>query len=303
MTDTRLMNGLQAGTKANAGHAAEDTIRSVYERVLVELTTNRFEWSGLPREIDVRFLEMTILRHGLSIFYWEPLFDKFLAAAGSPSGTTNIIDQPTGYTVPGRAGYQGRSLTMFECVPIWGNYTRVPDLDIILMYAKRLASIERSIEINTTSARRPRVLVGSKDQRMTMANINRQIDEGVAAIGVGPNFDPTTIQALDMGINPQTLEQLHTLRTREWNTAMGLLGINNANQDKKERLVADEVAANDEQVSAMKNVALNARRQSAAQMNAMYGLNVSVDFHGDVVAEAVPGNDVGASDYDEETTE
>lgn len=301
MVDKSLM-GMLHGTKANAGYAAEEVIRAAYERVFIELAANRFQWSGLPPEVDTRFLEMAILRHGVCLFYFEPLFDKFLAVQGSPNGERNILDQPTGYTVPGRAGYEGRRLNMFECVPIWGNYTRVPDLDIIMIYAKRLANIERSLEINTTNARRPRVLIGSKDQRMTMANINRQIDEGVAAIGASQNFDPSTISAIDLGINPQTLEQLHTYRTREWNTAMGLLGINNANQDKRERLVADEVAANDEQVSAMKNVALNARRTAAAQINAMFDLNVSVDFHGETKPVAVPGNDVGASAFDEEAT-
>jgi hypothetical protein len=59
---------------------------------------------------------------------------------------------------------------------------------------------------------------------------------------------------------------------------MGLLGINNANQDKKERLVAAEVGANDEQVQATRNIALNARQQAAERINKLYGLSVEVDF-------------------------
>jgi hypothetical protein len=59
---------------------------------------------------------------------------------------------------------------------------------------------------------------------------------------------------------------------------MGMLGINGANQDKKERLVAAEVGANDEQVQASRNVALNARQFACEQINQLWGLNVSVDF-------------------------
>lgn len=67
-------------------------------------------------------------------------------------------------------------------------------------------------------------------------------------------------------------------KSKLWNECMGLLGINNANQDKKERLVAAEVGANDEQVEATRNIALNARQQACDRINDMFGLDISVDF-------------------------
>ena len=74
---------------------------------------------------------------------------------------------------------------------------------------------------------------------------------------------------------------------------MGLLGINHANQDKKERLVSSEVGANDEQVDAMKNVALNSRQRAAKQINDMFGLSVSVDYFKEPEPEPVPAADAG----------
>jgi len=91
--------------------------------------------------------------------------------------------------------------------------------------------------------------------------------------------------ALDLGINEHALEKLHIVRTRLWSECMGLLGINNANQDKKERLVASEVDANDDQVSSMQYVNLNARRQACHMINARYGLDVSVEYNAQIQAE------------------
>jgi hypothetical protein len=85
-----------------------------------------------------------------------------------------------------------------------------------------------------------------------------------------------------MGINVADIEKLHIVRTRMWNECMGLLGIDNANQDKKERLVAAEVDANSDQASMMRYVNLNARRMAAEQINAVHGLNVEVEYYTDV---------------------
>ena len=91
--------------------------------------------------------------------------------------------------------------------------------------------------------------------------------EHAEQLAIKLNADSVTDQAtvLDFGGHPENLDKLMIARTRIWNECMGLLGVNNANQDKKERLVADEVEANDEQVMAMKNVALNARRMAAGR--------------------------------------
>ena len=57
---------------------------------------------------------------------------------------------------------------------------------------------------------------------------------------------------------------------------MNYLGINNANQDKRERLVADEVSANDEQVDVCANVFLKARQECCEKINKRFNLNISV---------------------------
>src|SRR5690606_31619781 len=85
--------------------------------------------------------------------------------------------------------------------------------------------------------------------------------------------------------NPDHIEKLSIVRARLWNECMGLLGINNSNQDKKERLVSDEVKANDDQVSSSRRVNLNARQDAAEHINSVYGLNISVDYYSEIDAQ------------------
>lgn len=275
--------------KNNAVVNRTTVIERMYMRILTELAVNRFKWSGLPDSVDVRFLEINLFYHALSVFYKDKRYDKFFALRGGGTNWLNMLDNPVGFTVIGN-NFVGMNVSAMretanasKAIPIWANYLRIPDLDIVTVYARRLATIDRTVEINSENARMNKVLISGENQRLSIENINRQLDEGQNGIKIaGPLQDLAFVQAVDMGVNPDSVEKLHILRTRWWNECMGLLGIENANQDKKERLVSDEVGANDDQTSMMRYVNLNARRMAVEAINAEFGLNVEVEYHTDV---------------------
>ena len=286
-----------APTVSSAGRSANraDLIKRMLIRQLTELSANRFEWLGFPEEIDTRFLEMTLFHNALAVFFKdteesrEDEFvlgsdtDKYFAMRGSSGhGNIDMYDNPTKFFVTGNQ-MMNRTIDVKYCVPIWANYMRTPDIDIVLIYAEKLAELDVTIEINTRNARRSKVIVTDENKRMSTANFNKQIEDGQPVLEVSAAMgDP--IYALDLGIDSTSLINLSILRSRFWNECMTHLGINNSNQDKKERLVEDEVAANDDAVQANRNVALNARRKACEDINRMFGLNVSVDFHNDAAA-------------------
>ena len=77
---------------------------------------------------------------------------------------------------------------------------------------------------------------------------------------------------------PYVADKLQVLKHQIWNEALTFCGIENSNQDKKERLVADEVGSNYGNIEAQRNVMLNARRQAADKINRMFGTNIEVGF-------------------------
>lgn len=254
----------------------------MYQRTLTELAANRFKWSGMPSSVNRRYLELTLFRHGLSVFFFDTDYDKFFALAGSVNNQLNFQQEPTAFLVTGAGNYRTRTVGAKDAVPIWANYLRIPDLDIVHIYSTKLAEIDRSIEINAKNARRNKVIISSENQRLSTENFNRQLDEGQATLRIGGAIqDLGFIQAVDLGVDPDQVVNLHILRTRIWNECMGLLGIENANQDKKERLVAAEVEANDDQTSMMRYVNLNERQSAAEKINKRFDLNVSVEYYTD----------------------
>lgn len=266
--------------KRTRGQHDIDIVRleRMYLRVLQELAVNRFKWVGLPDSVNERFLEYTLMRRGLVVMYFDTDYDEYLALQGAGAGPLNMYDDPTSFRVTGNSTFVGKTVDASDCVPIWANVLRVPDWDIILTYAKKLASIDRTIDINLRNARRSRVIVTDETGQLSAQNINNQIDSGSPLITVN-NTGYAMMEhwtAFDLGIHPDQIVNLQTSRQRIWNECMGLMGINFANQDKRERLVSAEVGANDEQIDSMKNVILAERQRAVRQMNDKFGLSVDI---------------------------
>ena len=286
----------------------EFEIQRMLERTITELAMNRFKWDGLEDTgIDQRFLEMCLFYNGLAVVYMDRDYDKLLAVRGTGTGYVNMLDNPVSFTVigPGTvfkpttdtapAQFQNKTLSAYQpvahadleesekqqkAVPIWANYLRYPDVDIVRIYSSRLATIDRTIEINSKNARRNKILKGTPNMQLSMVNTARAIDNGDELVQVtGALQDMDFIEALDLGILPESYEKISILRGRIWNECMSLLGLDNANQDKKERMVAAEVTANDEQSDSMKFVNLNARRQACEMINDVFGTNLSVNYY------------------------
>lgn len=279
-----LTGGGRSPFKHNAQEVELATLELMYLRLLTEMSVNRFKWIGLPDTINERFLELVLFRQGLAVWFRHPVNGELLALRGASQGPLNMYDEPTSFLVIGNASFTGLRLSADDCVPIWSNFLRTPDLDIVTIYSKRLAQLDRSIDINSRNARRSKVIVAEENQRLSATNINNELDRGSPVIQVnaqGMNL-LENITAVDMGVEPDGIEKLQAVRTKVWNDCMGLLGLNFANQDKRERMVVDEVSANDEQVGNMRRVHLNERKRACREINKRYGLSIDVKYHVDV---------------------
>lgn len=252
----------------------------MYKRILTEACANRFTWIGLPDSVDPRFLELTLFYQGLAVFYWDDDYDKYFVLRATGTGPLNHYDNPTRFTVTGGSGRGmiNKNLKGADCVPIWSNYLRSTDMDIVLLYSRKLAAMDRTIEIAADAMRYTAVVAADEKERLSYANAMRQRSEGQPIVFATKGFDMSQIQAFNVAPHPEALPNLLIAKSRMWNECMTMLGINNSNQDKRERLVADEVAANDDQIKATRDMNMNARLQAVEQINTKYGLSVECLF-------------------------
>lgn len=272
------VNGKNQGYNANNPvNNMQHLVQMMYYRHITELSTNRFKWTGLPDTVDERYMELTLYQRALAVFYDDHDYG-FVAMNASGSGEINMYDNPLSFDVTfPRSGH--KTISAKNCVPIWANYLRIPDYDIVRIYTEKLAKIDQTIDIAIENLRFSKVVMVEENQRLSYTNILRQHQSGQPIIFGNKNLDLANIAAFDVGAHPEALASLMLAKTKLENECYSKLGINNSNQEKKERLVEAEVSANDAQIVASQRINLNARQQACEAINDMFGLDVWVEFH------------------------
>ena len=164
-----------------------------------------------------------------------------------------------------------------DSVLIFNNYLHTPTQITIELFARRLYEIERAIDVNVKAQKTPTLILSSEQQRLTMHNLYMQYDGNEPFIFGDKNMDIEGIKSLKTDA-PFVADKLENLKHQIWNEALTFCGIENSNQDKKERLVSNEVGCNYGNIEAQRNVMLNARKQAVKKINAMFDTNIDVHF-------------------------
>lgn len=254
-------------------------LREFYTSQINEWAMTRFKWSGIPFEIDVRFVEKELHYNDIVLFYLDPRYDKFIVTRAASRGMNNIYDNPTSWRTIDYGYYRGIELNSTNAVPIFGTYSRLPQVKLANIFGARLADTETSLSVNTKNMRFNKIAVADESARLTVTNALRQIENGEPTIFIKPNFNlEEAIKTLDISTEPKILEILRIEKNQIFNECATALGITNANQDKKERLVAAEAKGSDGLVLAARNNVMKPRLEACERINRMFGLNIKVEW-------------------------
>lgn len=265
------------GRKKNRWPSAQinnQTYIDYYQR-LMEFAINMFEWRNLPPTVDERFLELTLYEKGYCLYFNDEVVGN-LALTCTIGGMLDVYRIPTDRRAFAVNGYN-KICTSQDSVLIFNNYLHTPTILTIELFARRLYEIERTIDVNVKAQKTPTLVLASEQQRLTMKNLYMQYDGNEPFIFGDKDMEFDGIKCLKTDA-PYVADKLQVLKHQIWNEALTFCGIENSNQDKKERLVADEVGSNYGNIEAQRNVMLNARRQAADKINRMFGTNIEVGF-------------------------
>lgn len=262
-------------------------LKADHFRALYELSTSRFQWLNLPDTITHRTMEQTLANNGVTIFFKDKdnHTGKFWCLQGHGVGQLNPNGEYSNFLITAPNWTGERQFTSEEAVAIYSNETRISDLLRIHIYAQRLADIDMTFDVNARNIRRARAVLSDQDRRLTNKHVVDAIDRGDPVVEVAEDFRREDFQVVDFGGTAQQLVDIHIAKLRIMGDAMTALGINNANQDKKERNVVDEVNANNAQISAMRQSPLSCREDAARLINTRWpDLGIEVRFR-DLVQE------------------
>lgn len=260
--------------KSYAKNLNDHTFTHYYYKLSI-LAMSLFKWNNLPNGINEKWIERYLFTRGECMFFKDPTLG-FMVAKTTREGL-NYYDEPTDLRPVATNYTNTRSYKNgVECVLIRNNDISLPTDHEVMLTAYRLAEITRTQDININAQKTPILIKCTDKQKLTLRNVYAQWQGNEPVIFGDKNYGEFSMEVLKTD-SPIVFDKLQVQKHQVMNEFLTYLGINNANMDKKERLVDDEVQANNEEVESFFNSMLKAREQACKEINELFGLNISVE--------------------------
>lgn len=258
---------------------------------LMDYAISVFEWHDLPEGVDERMMEYWLLQNGMVVFFKDDMLagtsvseEGYAVLPTMINGEWNIYNYPVDRRAYATDGYN-KELTDEDSVLIFNDYLRVPMMPSLMLYAKRLAELDRTIDINVINQKAPKILRGNEQNKLTALNMMKQIEENRLWLWTYKDSQNFDMEVLDLTV-PFVAKDLQTVKHQIWNEALTYIGVENVNTEKKERLISDEVMSNMGDVEVSRFTRLNAREQACDKINDLFGLDVYVTFRSGTYVKA-----------------
>lgn len=231
------------------------------------LATSLFTWKGLDEIAGVgasRFLEQALFENGRACFVKDNELG-YLALKVNPSDKLNVYNLPTKVNA-WSIGYN-KNFNFDDIVYIMNNELEKPTMASLELFAYRLYDTERIIDTNLNAMRTPVLIEGDTKTILTLKNVYMQYQGNTPFIFGNKQFDISNKLNVLKTDAPYLVDKLDIHKHQIFNDALTVLGIDNANTDKKERLITNEVESNEQLVNYYLNCWYKTRKKACDEIN------------------------------------
>lgn len=250
------------------------------------LATSLFTWENLDEVAGFgasRFLEQSLFDNGRACFVKDDELG-FMVLKVNPSDKLNVYNLPT-RVMAWSIGYE-KNYDFDDVVYIMNNELQLPTSQTINLIAYRLYETERTIDTNLIAQKTPILIEGDTKTILTLKNVYMQYSGNTPFIFGNKQFDISNKLNVLKTDAPYLIDKLTIHKHELWNEALTYLGIDNANTDKKERLITDEVESNNDLINFYLNCFYKTRKQACELINEKFlkdsDLKISISLNKDI---------------------
>lgn len=266
MSKNKFPGGLKGGSDMYWQSASyNSSLFMMFRQQIMTLALSRFHWVNLPSTCNERYLEFTLLTQGAAtISFPKTQKGVFYSTQVAQQGMPNVYDNPSSWISIGNNGWR------FESGPqsgvfVWDSMLRMPILPWIDLWARELADIMRTSQINRMHTKTPYLLTGPQEKKFDLMQLFKQISGGEPAVIGTDGLKTVDVEAISTGV-PYLGEELNAALQNAWNQVYQMLGIP-VPSFKQERQIEDEVLDHERPASLMALGCLEARRAACDTLN------------------------------------
>lgn len=252
---------------------------------LLNIAMYSFEFEGLPDTCNERFFKLNLILQGMAGLVKDSEMG-YLTLKVTPSGNEwNTYGECSTVHGYGWNGFNkeyknymyGADNEGAECVICRDNDMCYPLVEYLIIYANRLTQTMRTIDVTSRKLKTPYFITCDEAQKTSVKKILEDLDFNQDSIITNKSTTPNMFQVLTTNVNPQSLVTLWNHYNNLDSAVRTLLGVKSAlNQDKSERLLVDEVNADNQLTDINLKLRLESYKRFCKTVNEHFGLNISV---------------------------
>lgn len=268
--DDTMRFGAQTVPKQVKGQINATTM--FWKRYLLRLVFGAFDFNGLPDGWDKDYMMLNLFMNG-----FFTITDTSMGVLPLQCGVSgvNVFNRPTTVNIANPVLNMLTRTIDVDCALIKLQYNYMGIADVINRVADLLASTDKGIAVNLINSMATMILFADdKTQAATMMKMYDEMTAGKPAVFV----KRSQVQKSDVYFNNIknnfVADDIQIVQRKIVDQFLTSIGINNANTDKRERMIRAEAESNDVEVQASVEHWLESVNKGLDTANEMFGLNL-----------------------------
>lgn len=261
----------------------------MYQRQMLTLAENVFNFKNMPDYIDIPFLNKTLVRQGSIAFFKDDVMGV-LALPYRNIGKLDVYGRPKSIEAISPTGYT-KILKPNDFVIMYDNNGRYPIYLDICQYAERIAQSTRVIDSNLEQQKSSRIWQVPNGMEKTIRDLVNNIDGFESTILAYDNMSIDNIH-VDLVPAPYVSDKIDIHKEKDWNEFLRLIGVANMNFQKKERNIKDEVLASQGGTIASRFSRFEPREKAVKMINEKFGTTIEVMYYDGMMTSLDNGGDI-----------
>lgn len=250
----------------------------MYLRQMLTLAENVFEFENLNEFIDTAYLNKTLLMRGSIAFFKDDVLGGVIALPYRSLTTLDVYGRPKKIEVFAYTNSYHRILKKNEFEIMYDNNGRYPLYLDICQYAQRIANCIRTQDINISQQKTPRIWKANKDKLLSIKNMLNEVDSNVESVIA---HESAIIDELECILDPAPYvsDKIEGKIDKLWAEFFRFIGIANLQEQKRERVIQDEMIASQGGTIASRYSRYEPRKNAIERINKKFGTNLSVKYY------------------------